>query len=101
MTVLGPAARPALLSLSFIYRDQLSKLWECGKPAAFAGFPRTVERGGSRLLAFQAFHGPASDWPRHLHLFHACCRGGLEVVVKDEDGRPARLEGKDRNAASH
>jgi hypothetical protein len=30
MTVLGPAARLALLSLSFIYRDQLSKLWECG-----------------------------------------------------------------------
>jgi hypothetical protein len=44
---------------SFIYKERSSKLWECGNPAVFAGFPRTVERVGSLLLAFHAFHGPA------------------------------------------
>ena len=58
MTVLGSVVGPAFLVFP-LYKDQLSKLWECGKPAAFAGFPRTVERVGSLLLAFQAFHCPS------------------------------------------
>ena len=30
--------------------------WECGNPAFFAGFPRTVGKRGKRLYVFLAFH---------------------------------------------
>ena len=50
------------------YKDQLSKLWECGKSRCLCGFPRTVERVGSRFWLSRL------STVRHFHSSFRLCR---------------------------
>ena len=74
-TIISPYQRQLLLLLDC--KDQSPKLWECGNPAGFAGFPRAVERVENLGLVFHAFHGPAFpqlSFRRAVLLLSSVCR---------------------------
>ncbi len=82
-TIISPYQRQLLLLLDC--KDQSPKLWECGNPAVFAGFPRAVERVENLGLVFHAFHGPAFPQLSLFTVFGFC---GDRRLIRPRPGFP-------------